>query len=174
MKEKEPIDIKKEIISWVKMFAIVIVVVLVLTRGIFINAKIPSGSMENTIMTGSRIIGFRFSYWFEEPKRGDIVLFKYPIDESQTYIKRVIGLPGETVRIKSGKIYINGSKTPLNETYLKETWTVDNDDLTYKVPKGSYFVLGDNRNNSKDGRYWAEEALSNGLTTSVKLSLIHI
>ena len=85
------------------MFAIVIVVVFVLTQFIIINAKIPSGSMENTIMTHDRLIGFRFAYWFEEPQRGDIILFEYPVDETQIYIKRVIGLPGETVEIRDGR-----------------------------------------------------------------------
>ena len=59
-------------------------------------------------MTHDRLIGFRFAYWFDEPQRGDIILFEYPVDEKQTYIKRVIGLPGETVQIKKGKPLIPG------------------------------------------------------------------
>ena len=64
-------------------------------------------------MTHDRLIGFRFAYWFEEPQRGDIILFEYPVDETQIYIKRVIGLPGETVEIRDGHIYIDGSEKPL-------------------------------------------------------------
>ena len=134
------------------MFATVIVVVFVLTHFIIINAKVPSGSMENTIMTHDRLIGFRFAYWFDEPQRGDIILFEYPVDEKQTYIKRVIGLPGETVEIRDGHIYIDGSEKPLEEDYLKETWIWENDGYTFEVPEGCYFVLGDNRNDSEDGR----------------------
>lgn len=159
-------SLKKEVFSWIRMFAIVIIVVLVLTRCIIINARVPSGSMENTIMTHDRLIGFRFSYWFDEPERGDIILFSYPIDEKQTFIKRVIGLPGETVTIKDSKIYINNSKKSLSEPYLKEKWTLYNDGYTFHVPANSYLVLGDNRNNSLDGRLWAQEAIRLGLATT--------
>ena len=155
-------DMRKEVVSWVRMFVIVIAVVFVLTQFVIINVRVPSGSMENTIMTKDRLIGFRFSYWFDEPQRGDIILFSYPVDEKQTYIKRVIGLPGETVEIRDGKIYIDGSSEPLEEDYLKETWTWENDGYTFKVPEGCYFVLGDNRNDSEDGRFWAQIALNEG------------
>lgn len=153
---------RKEVVSWVRMFVIVIAVVFVLTQFVIINVRVPSGSMENTIMTKDRLIGFRFSYWVDEPQRGDIILFSYPVDEKQTYIKRVIGLPGEIVEIRDGKIYIDGSSEPLEEDYLKETWTWENDGYTFKVPEGCYFVLGDNRNDSEDGRFWAQIALNEG------------
>ena len=160
--EEKKGDMRKEVVSWVRMFVIVIAVVFVLTQFVIINVRVPSGSMENTIMTKDRLIGFRFSYWFDEPQRGDIILFSDPVDEKQTYIKRVIGLPGETVEIRDGKIYIDGSSEPLEEDYLKETWTWENDGYTFKVPEGCYFVLGDNRNDSEDGRFWAQIALNEG------------
>ena len=160
--EEKKGDMRKEVVSWVRMFVIVIAVVFVLTQFVIINVRVPSGSMENTIMTKDRLIGFRFSYWFDEPQRGDIILFSYPVDEKQTYIKRVIGLPGETIEIRDGKIYIAGSSEPLEEDYLKETWTWENDGYTFKVPEGCYFVLGDNRNDSEDGRFWAQIALNEG------------
>ena len=160
--EEKKGDMRKEVVSWVRMFVIVIAVVFVLTQFVIINVRVPSGSMENTIMTKDRLIGFRFSYWFDETQRGDIILFSYPVDEKQTYIKRVIGLPGETVEIRDGKIYIDGSSEPLEEDYLKETWTWENDGYTFKVPEGCYFVLGDNRNDSEDGRFWAQIALNEG------------
>ena len=119
-------EIKKEIFSWIRMFAIVIVVVFVTLRFVIINATIPSGSMQNTIMVKDRLIGFRFSYWFDDPERGDIVLFAYPVDEKKTYIKRVIGLPGETIDIVDGHVYINGSDEPLEENYLPEEWYWEN------------------------------------------------
>ncbi len=77
---------RMEALSWIRTFVIVVVVVFILTRFIIVNATIPSGSMQNTIMTGDRLIGFRFSYWFDEPERGDIIFFSYPVDESMTYI----------------------------------------------------------------------------------------
>jgi signal peptidase I len=153
----------KEILSWFIMVAAILAAIWFLTNFIIVNARIPSGSMENTIMTGDRLIGERFAYWFSNPKRGDIVLFHWPVEPDTIYIKRVIGLPGETVTIKEGKIYINNSKTPLKEDYLKEEWTVENDGYTFHVPKDSYLMLGDNRNNSADSRYWAEEALEDGV-----------
>lgn len=153
----------KELISWFLMVVVILGIVWVLTNFIIVNARIPSGSMENTIMTGDRLIGTRFSYWFKGPERGDIALFYWPVDPKTIYIKRVIGLPGETVTIKEGKIYINDSREPLKEDYLKEEWVEENDGMTFKVPEGCYFMLGDNRNNSQDSRYWAEVAMDYGV-----------
>lgn len=166
--EEKKGDMRKEVVSWIRMFVIVIAVVFVLTQFVIINVRVPSGSMESTIMTKDRLIGFRFSYWFDEPQRGDIILFSYPVDEKQTYIKRVIGLPGETVEIRDGKIYIDGSSEPLEEDYLKETWTWENDGYTFNVPEGCYFVLGDNRNDSEDGRFWAQIALNEGKASTAE------
>ena len=82
------------------------------------------------------------------------VIFRFPDDETQKYVKRVIGLPGEKVTIEDAKIYINDSETPLKEDYLKETWTEATGPFEFEVPKDSYLVLGDNRNDSYDARYW--------------------
>lgn len=161
--DKAKTNIKKEIVSWIRMLVIVVAAVLLLTKCVILNAVVPSSSMETTIMTGDRLIGFRFSYWFDDPQRGDIILFDNPLDESEIYIKRVIGCPGDLVEIRDGEIYINGSEEPLKEDYLHEEWVVRNDDMVFDVPRDSYFVMGDNRNNSSDGREWAEEALDMGL-----------
>lgn len=158
---------KKEVFSYVKIIVIAALVAFFISHFIIVNATIPTSSMENTIMTKSRVVGFRFSYLFSEPQRGDIVIFKYPVDESQLFIKRVIGLPGETVEIKDGKIYIDGSDTPLEEDYLKEEWVTENDGYTFEVPEGCYLVLGDNRNVSQDARYWAELAVQTGLADNL-------
>ncbi len=82
------------------------------------------------------------------------MIFRFPDDETQKYVKRVIGLPGEKVTIEDAKIYINDSETPLKEDYLKETWTEATGPFEFEVPKDSYLVLGDNRNDSYDARYW--------------------
>lgn len=142
----------KELWEYVKMILFVVIVVLVVDNFLLINAVIPSESMENTIMTGDRIFGNRLAYLFDDPERFDIVIFKYPDDESQRFIKRVIGLPGETVEIREGKVYINGSDTPLDDSFTPET-PVGNFG-PYTVPEGCYFMLGDNRNNSRDSRMW--------------------
>ena len=142
----------EELWEYVKMILIVVVVVLIVNNFLLINAKIPSESMEDTIMTGDRIFGNRLAYLFSDPQRYDIVIFKYPDDETQLYIKRVIGLPGETVEIREGKVYIDGSETPLDDSFTPET-PVGNYG-PYTVPEGCYFMLGDNRNYSKDSRFW--------------------
>ena len=114
--------------------------------------------MENTILTGDRLIGFRLAYLFHEPERGDIVIFKYPDDESQIFVKRVIGIPGDVIQISNGHVYVNGEQ--LEENYLREPMNNDGEELTYVVPADSYFMLGDNRNNSKDSRYWTNTFVS--------------
>lgn len=160
--------IVREIFSWVKTIGLAFIIALFLNHFVIVNANVPTGSMEDTIQPGDRLIGFRLSYIKEQPKRGDIIIFTYPIDEEETYIKRIIGLPGETVEIRDGKVYIDGSRHPLTEDYIKETWIVENDGLIFHVPEGHYFVMGDNRNNSLDGRYWAQEAVDYGLVDTVE------
>ena len=108
--------VAREIFSWVKIIVIAILIAVVINNFIIINANVPSGSMENTIITGDRMIGLRTAFWFSAPERGEVVIFKFPDNEDETFVKRVIGLPGETVHIKKGKIYINDSKKPLKAT----------------------------------------------------------
>ena len=147
-------SIWKELWEYIKMIIFVVVVVLIVNNFLLINARVPSESMEKTIMTGDRFFGNRLAYLFDDPERFDIVVFKYPDDESQLFVKRVIGLPGETVEIKDGKVYINGSETPLDDSFTPETPTGDYG--PYVVPEGSYFMLGDNRNHSGDSRFWKQ------------------
>ena len=154
-----------EIWDYVKMIVIVVVIVLFVNNFVLINAKIPSESMENTIMTGDRVFGFRLAYGInadifgnhiskkmKDPERFDIIIFKYPDDESQLFIKRLIGLPGETVEIRDGKVYINVAQEPLDDSFVPETPRGNYG--PYVVPEDSYFMLGDNRENSRDSRFW--------------------
>lgn len=142
----------RELMSWILTVVVAIVLALILNRFVLINAEIPSGSMENTIMTGDKIIGFRLSYLFSDPKRGDIIIFRNPDNESENYVKRVIGLPGETVIIDNACVYVDGEL--LTEDYLKEDWTLATGPYLFEVPEDAYLVMGDNRNNSYDARYW--------------------
>lgn len=157
---EKPSSPVREILSWAMYFVAAVAIALVLKNYVIINAVVPTGSMENTIMEGDCIMGFRLAYTFSEPKRGDIVIFKYPDDETQKYVKRIIGLPGDTVTIEDGEIYINGSSTPYQESYLKEEWVVATGPYEFEVPEDSYLVLGDNRNNSSDARYWTNTYVS--------------
>lgn len=144
--------LRREILEYLLMILSVIAVVLILDTFVIINARIPSSSMENTIMIGDQIIGNRLAYRKDEPERFDIVVFRYPDNRKQLFIKRVIGLPGETVEIVEGKVYINGSAEPLDDSFCAET--PYGSFGPYEVPEGCFFMMGDNRNNSNDSRYW--------------------
>ena len=141
----------RKILKEVRFYLIVIAAALFVRFVFLINAYTPSGSMEPTIPTESRHMGLKCAYWFSEPERGDIIIFAAPDDPETEYVKRVIGLPGETVEIRQGVTYIDG--VALDEPYLKET-PAAKDFGPYVVPEESVFVMGDNRNNSWDARYW--------------------
>jgi len=111
---------------------------------------IPSGSMIPTLMPGDRVLVAKFWYHFAEPKRGQIVVFKYPLDPTRDFVKRLIALPGEAVEIKNGVVYINDM--PLEEPYVKNRDFLSMEKVT--VPRGQYFMMGDNRPNSQDSRFW--------------------
>ena len=108
--------------------------------------------MENTLHNGDNLIVDKLSYRFHDPERFDIIVFPFQFQDNTYYIKRIIGLPGETVTIRDGKVYINDSTEPLCDDFCPETPVGDFG--PYEVPEGCYFMLGDNRNVSKDSRYW--------------------
>lgn len=157
---EEQIDWKQELKSILYTVLITVAVVFLLKAYIIINATVPTGSMENTILPGDNILGLRIAYLLEEPKRGDVIFFYFPDDETQKYVKRIIGLPGEKVVIKEAKIYIDDSEIPLEEEYLKEEWLNGAGPYEFQIPEGCYFVLGDNRNGSADARYWRNPFVS--------------
>lgn len=162
---KKKRSLVREILSFVEIFAAAFILAQLMTHFVLMNAEVPSESMEQLIEPGDRLFGFRLAYLFSQPERFDVVIFRYPVDESQNFIKRVIGLPGETVEIHDGKIYIDGAEEPLEEPYLPESWTDDNDGYVFEVPMDSYLMLGDNRNISLDARFWANEALQAGIAS---------
>lgn len=149
--ERRALPFLHAIFPFIKAAVCALIAALFISNFVLINAKIPSSSMEGTIMTGDRLIGNRLAYVLGKPHRGDVVIFYAPDQVKTLYIKRVIGMPGETVEIRDGRIFINGSA--LREPYIKEP--MDPGEIgTYTVPDGSYFLLGDNRRHSNDGRYW--------------------
>jgi len=140
-----------EIISWIKVVVIALVLAVGLNKFILFNFTVPSESMENTILVDNKIMSLRCAYWFSDPKRGDIIVFPFPDDPTDTYIKRIIGMPGDTIEGRDdGFVYINGEK--LEEPYVKSD--LDEPFGPYDVPKDCYFVMGDNRDESADARYW--------------------
>ena len=151
-------NVKKEVFEWIFSIAIGVIIAVLINQFVLINARVPSASMENNIMTGDRLFGNRLAYINEDVKRGDIVIFKFPDDESQLFIKRVIGLPNETVTIIDGKVYIDDSTEPLKEPYLAQEMVGTFG--PYEVPDNCYFMLGDNRNYSRDSRFWENTYVS--------------
>ncbi|HHY41041.1 MAG TPA: signal peptidase I [Syntrophaceticus sp.] len=111
---------------------------------------IPSPSMEPTLFPGDRIIVNKIGYKFREPERGDVIVFHYPLDPERDFVKRVIAFEGETIEIRNNYVYIDGQR--LEEPYIQDV--VIGDIAPLRVPKGHYFVMGDNRNNSEDSREW--------------------
>lgn len=157
--------------------SIIIAVALAVIIRVFILAPffIPSGSMIPTLMEGDRIIASKITYRFTAPKRGDIIVFKYPVDNKTDYVKRLIGLGGETVELKNNRLYINGQMMP--ENYLPQGVRLDNFGPE-KVPEGEYFMMGDNRTNSSDSRSWGtlprKNIIGKALFTYWPLNRIHI
>ena len=122
------------------------------------RTEVEGASMENTLHNGDNLIVDKLSYRFHDPERFDIIVFPFQFQDNTYYIKRIIGLPGETVEIRDGHIYIDGSSEPLEDVETKE-YMVGNYG-PYTVPEGCYFVMGDNRNDSKDSRYWIHPYVS--------------
>ena len=145
------------------IIAALVIAGVVLLNTVLFYTVVYSASMEDTIETGAVVIGSRTAYDSREVERGDIIFFYPSVSEGEIFVKRVIGLPGETVRISDGQIYINEANEPLDEDYLTEEWTVRNDGYEVTVPDDCYYVLGDERNTSFDARLWADAALTEGL-----------
>lgn len=182
------------VVEYARSFFPVVFVVLLLRSFLFEPFRIPSGSMMPTLLVGDFILVNKFTYGIRlpvlntkiveigEPKRGDIVVFRFPKDPTVDYIKRVIGLPGDRIGYFNKQVFINGE--PMPQSYLGayqggtqgeemsgEAWlneslgTMSHDILVrsgdpssrqgeYVVPAGHYFVMGDNRDNSNDSRFW--------------------
>lgn len=155
--DEAPEDKKKsrlsDIISWLIVIAAAIALAIVVNNVVILKTVITSGSMRPTMEIDEHVIANRLAYLFSEPQRGDMVFFANPDDETETYVKRIIGLPGDKVEIKKGKVYINDAEKPLKEPYLFEK-AEKLDFGPYYVPEDSYFMLGDNRNISRDSRFW--------------------
>ncbi|MDX8390913.1 MAG: signal peptidase I [Mariprofundaceae bacterium] len=177
--------------EWTESLLIIAIIAIVIRSFIIAPFKIPSSSMVPTLEVGDYLFVLRYSYGLripftdiqfypQVPERGDVAVFDFPEDRSKDYIKRIVALPGDEVRYKLNKLYINGVEMPLtadgNRAYFMADGSVDISnhfqerifdvnhsvlrkeysirDGVWKVPEGKFFVLGDNRNNSRDSRFW--------------------
>jgi signal peptidase I len=151
----------RTILEYVILAVVAIAVALLIQQFLVKPYRIPSASMEDTLLIGDRVLVDRISWRFADPQRGDIVVFHPPFD-GPVLIKRIIGLPGDEVSLTDGDVYINGKL--LDEPYVRVVngqkepsqpfsnglpWSLQS---PYKVPAGSYFVMGDNRTDSGDSR----------------------
>lgn len=121
-------------------------VIFLVARATIQTYEVFKSSMEPNFIEGQRVVVNKAVYWFGEPQRGDVVIFKAPNVKGEEYIKRVIGVPGDTVEVVQGVVYVNGKE--LEEPYIKNSFTYSMNKAT--VPPDSYFVLGDNRDVSND------------------------
>ena len=139
----------EEVKDWI--VSIVIAVVLAfLIRQFIVELYIVDGpSMRPTLQSQERLVVNKFIYRFREPAHGDVLVFRYPRDPSRDFIKRVIAIPGDTIEIKDGRVFVNDKL--LNEPYILEKTNSEYPKAT--VPNGTIFVMGDNRNNSEDSRF---------------------
>ncbi len=154
--EQRPEQHKDNFLVELIKFAVIAIIVIVPFRMFVAEPYIVSGaSMSPTFETGHYLIIDKFSHFIDTPDRGEVLVFEYPNDPSTFYIKRVIGLPGETVRIQNRSVYVKavGSEefVEIDEPYIKNN---NQRDIETVIPENNYFVMGDNRGNSSDSRSW--------------------
>lgn len=150
--EKEP-DIKREILGWVLYIAIIVGATYLIVTFVGQRTRVSGDSMRESLHDGDNLIVDKISYKFREPRRYEIIVFPYKYQENTFYIKRIIGLPGETVQVKDGEVYINGEL--LGEEYGLEKIEKGKEGLAIdpiQLGEDEYFVMGDNRNHSSDSR----------------------
>ena len=133
------------------IYAAVLIIAVILFMFVFMLTVVPTQSMAGTIDTGDHIICSRYGVEEEDIERYDVLVFTPPDEPGVFYIKRVIGLPGETIEVRDGKVYADGIE--LDNSFINGPQNRRGDGI-YKVPDGCYFFLGDNRNNSNDSRFW--------------------
>ncbi len=156
----------RNLVELVFMLAFAFLVATAINTFLLINARIPSESMLPTVEIGDRIFGNRLAYLNSDPKRGDIIIFAFPDNPERTFIKRIIGLPGDTVQVIDGVVYITSSEggepVALDEPYIldEEPNSRCKNYGPVTVPENSYFVMGDNRNGSNDSRFWSNPFVS--------------
>ncbi len=150
---KQKKTVKEEVWEWIKSLVIAFVLAMFIRTFFFQAFKIPSSSMYPTLQVGDHLIANKLVYRFREPRRGEVIIFRFPDATHRDFVKRLVGLPGERVYIANGKVYINGVE--VTDPRIRSRYYFNDEGMPEKtVPPDSYFVLGDNSANSFDSRYW--------------------
>lgn len=146
--------------NWIKPLFVAAILAIVIRTFLLGPYKIPTGSMRPVLMEGDRIFVDKISYRFRPPERGDIVVFKYPLDRKKDFVKRLVAFGKETVEIRDGQIYLNGQRLEKPATFLERfyynrpDWAFAKPGQMITVPEDHLFVLGDNSAQSSDSRNW--------------------
>lgn len=148
---------KNKVITTIKDIFICVLIAFLINKFVFMFAFVPTGSMKPTIMEKDRIIVDKIGLLFHPIERGDIIVFESPIknENEKLLVKRVIGIPGDTVRIDGGKVYINNELLDEEYVYYPDEQSMEE----VRILDNQYFVLGDNRSNSYDARYWEDKTI---------------
>jgi len=149
--EKAPIPpLRRELRSWTRDLAVALGLAIVIMIFLYQPVKVEGTSMNPLLSDQERIFINKFIYRFEPIERGDVVVFWYPLDRSKSFIKRVVGLPGETVEIRAGNVYVNGRELP--DQFVPSGYLDGSNYPARRIPQGEYFVMGDHRDSSNDSR----------------------
>jgi signal peptidase I len=169
---KSEVPVKSKTREYVESILWAVVLALIIRTCIVQSFKIPSGSMEDTLVIGDCLLVNKFIYGirvpfsdlrlpgFRVPQRGDVVVFKYPEDRSKDFIKRLIGVPGDEIQVRDKRVYVNGTPYQNPHEVHKDRQVLPRELAPrdnfgpVRVPADSYFVMGDNRDNSYDSRFW--------------------
>ena len=143
-------QLRRELRSWTRDLAVALGLALVIIVFLYQPVKVEGTSMAPLLTDQERIFINKFGYRFEPIERGDVVVFWYPLDRSKSFIKRVIGLPGDTIEIQSGRLFVNGKE--LQEPYVPASYLDGSSLLPRVLPPNNYFVMGDHRDSSNDSR----------------------
>jgi signal peptidase I len=180
----------KRAAEYVAVVAIAVLVALAVQSWILKPYRIPSESMLDTLRPGDRVLVNRVTFHLRDPQRGDVIVFHYPEDPEIVFIKRVVGVPGDVLEVREGRLYVNGKKAPepyvhrtdgrldptvaqaaIQGSTLHDPWSLAE---PFRVPAANYFVMGDNRTDSDDSRDWgtvpSSAIVGEGLATYWPLS----